>query len=135
MHIDGSCHCGNITFTAEIDAAHVFVCHCSDCQVLSGAPFRAVAVAPMSALHLKGKPKSYVKLAESGNRRAQFFCPDCGTPLYAAAPENPTSAMIRLGCIAQRAQLKPNFQVWLHSAMPWIAELEQVAGSLEQQVP
>jgi hypothetical protein len=36
MHTDGSCHCGLISFTAEIDPSRVTVCHCTDCQPLSG---------------------------------------------------------------------------------------------------
>jgi hypothetical protein len=56
------------------------VCHCSDCQVLSGAPYRAVVAAPVDTLSVTGTTKSYVKVAQSGNRRAQVFCPECGTP-------------------------------------------------------
>ncbi|AMO24920.1 GFA family protein [Ramlibacter solisilvae] len=133
MHIDGACHCGAITFSAEIDPARVMVCHCTDCQVLSGAPFRAVVIAPIGTFSLKGSPKSYIKVAQSGNRRAQVFCPDCGTPLYATAPENPTSVVIRLGCVRQRAQLRPAAQIWQHSAMPWLPDLSSVPGSPEQQ--
>ena len=40
MRIDGACHCGKISFAAEIDPARVMVCHCTDCQVLSGGPYR-----------------------------------------------------------------------------------------------
>jgi hypothetical protein len=133
MHIDGACHCGKITFTAEIDPSRVMVCHCTDCQVLSGAPFRAVVAVPIGKFNLQGTPKSYVKVAQSGNRRAQVFCPDCGTPLYATAPQNPTSVIVRLGCVEQRAQLKPSVQIWQHSALPWLAELPTLPGSPEQQ--
>ena len=45
MKIDGACHCGAVRFTAEIEPERVMVCHCTDCQVLSGAPFRAVVAA------------------------------------------------------------------------------------------
>ena len=39
-----------------------------------------------------GTSKIYIKTAESGNQRAHAFCPECGTPIYAAAPgANPTS--------------------------------------------
>ena len=133
MQIHGACHCGSITFTAEIDPARVMACHCSDCQVLSGSPFRAVAVARLDEFQLHGTPKSYVKVAQSGNRRAQVFCPECGTPLYATAPENPTSVVIRLGCVAERAQLGPAVQIWQHSALPWLSALPAVPGSPEQQ--
>ena len=133
MHIEGACHCGSVSFSAEVDASRVMVCHCTDCQVLSGAPFRAVVVAPIETFALRGTPKSYVKVAQSGNRRAQVFCPECGTPLFATAPENPTSVVIRLGCVKQRAELFPSAQIWQRSAMPWLTQLDRVAGSAEQQ--
>jgi hypothetical protein len=133
MHIDGACHCGAISFTAEVDPTRVMVCHCTDCQVLSGAPLRAVVAAPYETLVVKGQTKSYVKVAQSGNRRAQVFCPECGTPLWATAPENPTSVILRLGCVKQRAQLKPAVQIWQHSALPWVSQLASVPGSAEQQ--
>ena len=133
MYINGACHCGAITFTADIDPSRVMVCHCTDCQVLSGSPFRAVVATPIAKFSMKGTPKKYVKVAQSGTRRAQMFCPECGTPLYACAPENPTSVIIRLGCVEQRAQLKPSAQVWQHSSLPWLPELSSVAGSPEQQ--
>ena len=128
MQIDGACHCGRISFTAEIDPSRVMICHCSDCQTLSGAPFRAVVAAPIGSFVLRGEPKRYVKVAESGNRRAQMFCPDCATPLYATEPEHPTTVVIRLGCVKQRAELTPSAQIWQHSSMPWLASLQDIPG-------
>ncbi len=40
MKIDGRCHCGAITYEAEVDPAKVIICHCTDCQTLSGTVFR-----------------------------------------------------------------------------------------------
>jgi len=92
-----------------------------------------VVLAPIETFVLRGEPKSYIKVAESGNRRAQMFCPECGTPLYATAPEHPTSVSIRLGCVKQRAQLMPAAQIWQRSSMPWVYELDRIPGSPEQQ--
>jgi len=133
MQIDGACHCGAVTFTAQIDPGRVMVCHCTDCQVLSGAPFRAVVAAAIETLSVSGRTRRYIEVAQSGNRRAQVFCPECGTPLWATAPENPTSVIIRLGCVRQRAQLKPVVQIWHHSALPWLLELASIPGSPEQR--
>jgi hypothetical protein len=80
----------------------------------------------MEKFSLKGQPKSYTKVAQSGNRRVQVFCPECGTPLYSSAAESPTAVVIRLGCVTQRALLKPTLQVWHHSALPWLSELESI---------
>jgi hypothetical protein len=79
MHINGACHCGAITFEADIDPARVLACHCTDCQTLSGAPFRAVVTVPIERFSVSGTPKAYIKVADSGNRRAQMFCAACGS--------------------------------------------------------
>lgn len=133
MHIDRACHCGAVSFTAEVDPVRSMICHCTDCQVMSGAPLRAIVAAPYDSLSVTGRTRSYIKVAESGNRRATVFCPECGTPLWATAPENPTTVNIRLGCVRQRAQLKPAAQIWERSALPWISQLGSIPGSPEQQ--
>ena len=37
MHVTGKCHCGKIAYEAELDPAGVAICHCSDCQMLTGS--------------------------------------------------------------------------------------------------
>jgi hypothetical protein len=133
MQIEGSCHCGAISFTAQVDPERVMVCHCSDCQVMSGSPFRAVVPAPVDGFVLRGDPRRYIKTADSGNRRVQAFCADCGTPLFATAPENATQVIIRTGCVKQKAQLVPKAQIWQRSALPWIGSVPDLPGSAEQQ--
>jgi hypothetical protein len=62
--------------------------HCTDCQKLSGTAFRVMVPCPESQFHLhKGEPKIYIKTAESGRRRQQAFCANCGSPIYAASDE------------------------------------------------
>jgi hypothetical protein len=38
MEIDGGCHCGQVSYRAEIDPDRVSICHCTDCQTLTGSP-------------------------------------------------------------------------------------------------
>ena len=133
MQIDGACHCGKISFTARIDPSRVMVCHCTDCQVFSGSPFRVVVPAAIDSFQLRGEPKRYIKVAESGSRRVQAFCPECGTPLFATAPENATQVIIRTGCVRQRAELEPVAQIWCRSALPWLAAIPELPGSPQQQ--
>src|SRR5262245_57550855 len=133
MQIDGACHCGSISFTAEIDPARVMACHCTDCQVFSGSPFRVVVPTAIDRFQLRGEPKRYIKVAESGTRRVQAFCGDCGTPLFATAPENATQVIIRTGCVRQRSALKPVLGLWCRSAQPWLDAIATLPGSSEQQ--
>jgi hypothetical protein len=131
MNIEGGCHCGAITFTAEVNPEQVLLCNCTDCQQMSGAPMRAVVVAPVDTFTINGKPKHYVKTAESGSKRNQAFCPECGTHLYASS-DNAPAVMIRVGCVKQRAQLAPKKQLWVRSALPWLHDLQNIPGAEKQ---
>jgi hypothetical protein len=127
MKIDGGCHCGNITYVAEIDPDNVGICHCTDCQTFSGSAFRASVRAARDAFSLHGgHPKIYVKTAESGAKRAQAFCPECGTSIYSAAVTEPQTFNIRLGTVRQRAELRPKSQGWCRSALDWVMDLRSI---------
>lgn len=81
MKIDGGCHCGHVAYEAEIDPAKVVICHCTDCQTLSGSAFRTVVPTTLGTFRLlSGTLRAYVKTGESGNKRQQTFCPNCGSP-------------------------------------------------------
>ena len=129
MKVDGHCHCGRIAFEAEVDPDLATICHCTDCQRLSGSPFRASAPAPAAHFRLRGEPKTYVKTAESGARRVQAFCGDCGTPIYSCAPENPEVYHLRLGTISQVAALAPKRQIWRRSALAWTDQLAELPAN------
>ncbi len=109
MKVTGGCHCGQITYEAEVDPATVRVCHCTDCQTLSGTAFRTnISTLPGTFVLKSGTPRIYTKTAESGNKRTHAFCPDCGAPIYAATPApTPLTVGLRVGGIDQRAQFKP----------------------------
>jgi hypothetical protein len=128
MKVDGQCHCGKITYTAEVDPSRVRICHCTDCQIITGSVYRTNVPAPAGTFKiLTGEPKIYLKTtAASGNPRVHAFCPDCGTPIYAAAPENTASYSLRIGALKQRDQLRPTKQIWFRSAVPWALDLRDV---------
>lgn len=126
MRIDGACHCGKLSYEAEIEPEKVGVCHCTDCQTLTGSAFSLFVPVAKEAFRLRGTPKIYVKTAESGSRRAQAFCPDCGTRLYASAEVDPQVFNLRIGTVRQRSALAPKTQLWCRSALPWVMNLGTV---------
>jgi hypothetical protein len=127
MKVEGQCHCRQITFEAEIDPEAVRICHCTDCQTLTGSAYRVNVQTPAeSFVLLSGQPKIYIKTADSGNKRAHAFCPNCGTPIYAAAPDDTKTYGLRVGTLKQRAELRPNRQIWFRSAQPWVIDIRNV---------
>jgi hypothetical protein len=128
MKIDGACHCGRIRYEAEIDPSTVVICHCTDCQTLSGSAFRTVVATTLGSFRLvSGRPKRYVKHGDNGNEREQTFCGHCGTPIYSAPPgTKPKIVGLRVGTIRQRSQLEPRDQYWYRSAQSWLPKLPSI---------
>ena len=128
MRIDGQCHCGLITYDAEIDPEKVMICHCTDCQTLTGSAFRAFAITKEGGFHLlSGEVKVYVKTAESGAKRHQGFCPVCGSPIYSTSDASgPKVYAIRTGTARQRNELIPRAQIWCRSEQAWTNHLGSI---------
>ena len=135
MKVDGACHCGFIAIEAEVDPEKVTVCHCTDCQTGTGSAFRVSVPTPGNTFKMTGEPAIYIKTAESGNRRAQAFCPRCGSPIYSTAPEEGPKDfyMLRVGILRQRDRLKPKRQIWFRSAQSWLTGLTDLPRSETQQ--
>ena len=131
MKIDGKCHCGKITYQAEVDPNEVYICHCTDCQAITGSAFRwAVPVAETDFELLSGKPKTYVKIAENGVENHQLFCPDCASPLYATSiAPGPKWFNLRVGTSRQRAELQPKTPWWHRSSQKWVNSIGEMSAN------
>jgi hypothetical protein len=126
MRVDGSCHCGQIKFEADIDPDRVRICHCADCQSLSGSAFRIVAPTDEASFRLLvGNPKLYIKrTSKSGAPRVQAFCSECGSSIYATSVGGEGRTFgVRVGSLQQREQLAPKRQFWCKSQLPWLPAL------------
>jgi len=74
-----------------------------------------------------------VKKAQSGAKRQQSFCPECGTPIYSTSNEaGPNIYGLRVGTIRQRDELVPKLQLWSRSQQHWLDELSTVR-KIDQQ--
>jgi hypothetical protein len=133
MQVHGSCHCGAIRYEAVVDPGRAGICHCTDCQKLTGSAYRVSIPAQEGSLRvLAGEPAVYVKVGDSGARRAQAFCGNCGSPLYAYDADEPRVHGLRVGCIEERAMLVPRTQKWCRSALPWTQSLGELPRREEE---
>jgi hypothetical protein len=119
-----------VTFEADIDPQAVSICHCTDCQALTGSPFRVTVLCSGNQIRTTGQaPKIYAKTGDNGRVRYQHFCGDCGCPLFTSGEGEQTDNWgIRWGSIRQRALLKPARQTWCRSAVPWLSEVAGLPG-------
>ena len=68
MEVHGRCHCGQIEFVTQSEPRSV-ICHCTDCQIMSGGPYRAITQTSEDDFRLtKGVLKKYYKTGDSVTR-------------------------------------------------------------------
>jgi hypothetical protein len=130
MKIDGACQCGQIAYEAKVDPAKSSICNCTDCQKFSGSPWRA-SIPSLAAdfRMLRGEVKIYIKIADSGTKRVQAFCGECGSAIYSTSVGGERQIYnIRLGGVTQRADLPPQKQIWCSSAIPWSRDISDIPG-------
>ena len=77
-----ACRCGQLCATVAGDPVRVSVCHCLNCKKRSGSAFAVQARWPKVQATIEGQSKTFVKVADSGNRATFHFCPDCGSDVY-----------------------------------------------------
>ena len=121
---------------SSTNPAKVLICHCTDCQTLSGSAFRTVVPTLEGTFKLlSGQPKVYVKTGDSGNDREQTFCADCGTPIYSGPTGLDRKVLsLRVGSLRQRDQLVPSDQFWFRSAQEWLPQLKDMPKKETQPV-
>ncbi|MFN3364038.1 MAG: GFA family protein [Allorhizobium sp.] len=125
MRVTGACQCGEVRYEAEVDPQAVGVCHCTDCQQLTGSAYRVtVAALPGQFQLLAGEAKRYRKMGDSGRPSDQFFCGNCGSPMWRASADGEIG--LRLGCIDQRRALAPTHQSFGKSALPFVFAIQRL---------
>lgn len=105
--LNGSCHCGAIAYTVDVDTAGAMQCNCSICNRL-GAVW---AFTPKQSFRLtagEGKQGDY---QFNKHRLHHRFCPTCGIESYAEAkgPDGKDMVAVNLRCVAgiDVSQLSP----------------------------
>ena len=120
MKIEGGCLCGKVRYSADAEPAFVGVCHCKNCQKVTGTAFAAVVALPKPALNVQGALKTFNDRGDSGKTLFRRFCPECGSSVMDEAEAMPNVVMILTGTLDDPSWVKPQMQIYCDSAQPWV---------------
>ena len=130
MRINGQCHCGKI----ELEWT-VYEGQCDGLPLCGLSGFQRqptlteqLFFAKVKTLKLKVKIGRRVhqdngSTAESGNKRIQAFCGECGSQLYGCDLDR-SGYNVRIGCLDQRDSLSPVKHIFGTSAQKWVHNLD-----------
>jgi hypothetical protein len=116
----GGCLCGAVRYEVSAEPVAFMLCHCRDCQYVSGGEPAAVVVVPARSISiLKGGVKGFAVKGESGSDVERQFCPECGTPMFTRLGGMPQLECVKAGTLDDASWLKPTAFLWQKSAQPW----------------
>ena len=123
-----SCRCGQLRAAVTGEPVRVSVCHCLNCKKRSGSAFAVQARWPKDHVRLEGASKTFVIVADSGNRATFHFCPLCGSDVYYEIDGKfdhkfDDLVAIPLGAFDDPYFLSPKFSVWEERKHDWVAIL------------
>jgi len=104
----GGCLCGNVRLVASGRPYRVGICHCLDCRKHHGALFHASAIFPREAVIIEGETRGYA---------GRYFCPRCGSPVYACSDDE---IEVSLGSLDAPDQLTPTYELWTVRREAWL---------------
>jgi hypothetical protein len=118
--MDAKCQCGQLSVNLPGPSSSVVACHCSDCQRRSGSPFGVLAYYPDESVKITGEATRYERPTATGGTFETFFCPACGSTVYARAGKHPTLIGITVGAICDPTYPAPVRSVWEEGKHDWV---------------
>lgn len=120
----GGCHCRSLRYTVTQAPIRTVVCHCTDCQALSGSAFGLSVLVRAEAFTITGSPKLVARKLGSGAMGNRWTCAACGVWLCGDAKldrlTNVERRIVRGGTFDDRSWIKPDAHIWTRSAQPWV---------------
>ena len=79
----GSCLCGRITYAIHERLETISHCHCPTCRKAHAAAFASATAVKAESLEFT-TGKSLLRYYESSPGKRRYFCPNCGSHIYAS---------------------------------------------------
>jgi hypothetical protein len=119
--IEGGCQCGDVRYRVTGAPLAVYICHCRDCQRLSGAAFSmSMPIARDRVELLQGELSAFDKAADSGRVVRMLGCARCGIKVWNEPLSAPDMLVLKPGSLDDPGWAVPVGNIWTESRMPWV---------------
>ena len=123
--INGKCYCGAISWKVVSKVDFTAVCHCRDCQTLSGSGFGSTSLMiydPKGVQFEGDEPKVFHAKSDQGNSTQRGFCGTCGTVLFNHVSEGKDDEhwAVRTGSMVDSRALRMEKEIFMKSKLSWV---------------
>ena len=121
MASQGGCACGSVRYRLTEEPLVVHVCHCLDCQTLSGSAFALNLWMAKKGVEVSGDTLNTFEL-KGGSGRAHHvsFCKQCGTKLFSDYSGAKNSLFVAAGTLDDASDVRPTMHIFTKDKQPWV---------------
>ena len=116
--LSGGCACGAIHYECNVDPVLMLNCHCRDCQHASGSAYAALVVVAKAAVQMRGEPRYYRIVGDTGKAVERGFCATCGSQVTLKLERLPDVLGLQAGSLEDPSTYRPKMDVFTSSAQP-----------------
>lgn len=117
----GRCQCGICSYLVTAEPYVAYTCHCTECQKLTASAFLSCMHVPAESVNItSGSPRSRNRIADSGNELETWFCPSCGSTLFAANSSRPRVRTVHIGTLDHPEEVALCAHIWVKRKLPWV---------------
>jgi hypothetical protein len=115
----GGCLCRAVRYSLKGPPLLVYVCHCHDCQSISGSAFSLTVLVSSAALALTGPLETFTRTTARGREVRITVCAHCHARLTFNDVARPDFTGLRAGTFDDASWAVPIAQTFVKSAIPW----------------
>ncbi len=125
---EGGCACKAIRYRLTEDPLGLHVCHCTDCQTITGTAFILSMPTSRRSLELTRGEQAWTGVEKAAGTEINRICVRCSTRLWSEAGRD--LVVLRPGTLDDTSWLTPVALIWTISKQPWV---EIPAGVLQYE--
>ena len=119
MTITGGCLCGAVRYRAEGKPLRQGLCHCRNCQRISGSGHVGFLCLPESAVTVEGAVRSHSLTGGSGRTATRYSCPTCSSVVFGRSEVMPGQINLYAGSLDDFSRFKPTIAIYIRSRAMW----------------
>lgn len=113
----GGCHCRNIRFEAICEPFDIDICHCRDCQIITGS---AIGVWMDFKTEQVTWSNNLITEYQSSTNVFRGFCPKCGSTLSYRNSKYPEYITLCVTSLDDPDIVSPKYHIYTDSQVKWL---------------